>query len=313
MLYARAITQAPFGRPEFISVLFLLALLLAPFPAVAADAVGKVILSIGQNQAVGPDGQVRKLARKAEVYADDLLATGNKGRLQVRFTDGSRLSLRSGTEFKITEYRFDAAEPKEGKAIYKLLKGGMRTLSGQIGKEDKEDYRLDTAVATIGIRGTDFVIISEGDSVTGSVNSGEINVAGNEGSRSENITAGNSFVIQTQGAIQVLKRRLLLKPVKVRLKMAHLRSPKNLKNLKKARALKKLRILKKAVTVKKPVTPKALLNQNQKVHLVKKVLAVMTAPQLTAVVPVKPPRKALIQLQIPALPAPVIHPPVTAL
>ena len=169
MLYARAITQAPFGQSVFLSVFLLLMVLLAPFPVVAADAVGKVILSIGQNQAVGPDGQVRKLARKAEVYADDLLTTGKKGRLQVRFTDGSRLSLRSDTEFKIAEYRFDAAEPTEGKAIYKLLKGGMRTLSGQIGKVDKEDYRLETTVATIGIRGTDFVIISKGAKVSGSV------------------------------------------------------------------------------------------------------------------------------------------------
>ncbi len=205
MLYARAITQAPFGQAVFVSAFFLLVVLLAPFPVAAAEVVGKVILSIGQNQAAGPDGQVRKLARKAEVYADDLLTTGKKGRLQVRFTDGSRLSLRSETEFKIAEYRFDAAEPTEGKAIYKLLKGGMRTLSGQIGKVDKEDYRLETTVATIGIRGTDFVIISKGTTVTGSVNSGEINVAGNEGARSENIVAGNSFVIQTQGAIQVFE------------------------------------------------------------------------------------------------------------
>ncbi|WP_261844987.1 FecR family protein [Aliamphritea ceti] len=205
MLYATAVTQAPYGRRLLLPLSFMLAILLAAFPASAADVVGKVILSIGQNQATTPDGQVRKLARKAEVYADDLLATSAKGRLQIRFTDGSRLSLRASSEFKITEYRFDAAEPTEGKAIYKLLKGGMRTLSGQIGKVDKEDYRLETTVATIGIRGTDFVIVKNGDSVTGSVNSGEINVAGIDGSRTENIAAGESFVIQTEGAIQVFE------------------------------------------------------------------------------------------------------------
>ncbi|BBB25817.1 FecR family protein [Amphritea japonica] len=122
----------------------------------AAEMVGTVILSMGQNLAVATDGSERILKRQSEVYANDLLITGEKGLLQLRFSDGSRLALKSSTEFRIAEYSFDPKQSDEGKAIFQLLKGGMRTISGQIGKSHKENYRLETTVATIGIRGTHY-------------------------------------------------------------------------------------------------------------------------------------------------------------
>lgn len=122
----------------------------------AAEVVGKVILSFGQNHAVDVQGQKRVLKRQSEVFANDILVTSNKGRLQVKFSDGSRFSLKPKTEFRIAEYSFDDANPDEGKAIYKLLKGGMRTISGKIGKVNEDNYRLETVVATIGIRGTHY-------------------------------------------------------------------------------------------------------------------------------------------------------------
>ncbi|MGB0205473.1 MAG: FecR domain-containing protein [Neptuniibacter sp.] len=122
----------------------------------AAEVVGQVILSFGQNYAVNGMGEKRALKRKSEVFANDLLVTSSKGRLQVKFSDDSRLSLKPKTEFRIAEYRFDEANPDEGKAIYKLLKGGMRTISGKIGKENPDNYSMETVVATIGIRGTHY-------------------------------------------------------------------------------------------------------------------------------------------------------------
>lgn len=171
----------------------------------ASESVGSVILSFGQNVAVSHQGDERKLKRQSDVYADDLLKTSGKGRLQVRFTDGSRLSLKPNTEFKIAEYHFESDKPKDGKAIYKLLKGGMRTISGQIGKVDKEDYQLDAVVATIGIRGTDFSVDKAGDKVTGSVNSGRINVAAKQGGNRD-VAQGKSFQLTgSKGTISVFK------------------------------------------------------------------------------------------------------------
>ena len=171
----------------------------------AAESVGKVILSFGQNVAVSTAGDERALKRQADVFANDLLKTSAKGRLQIRFTDGSRLSLKPNTEFKIDDYRFDEANPEDGKAIYKLLKGGMRTISGKIGKVDKEDYKLDAVVATIGIRGTDFSVEKVGERVSGSVSQGKINVSAKQGG-SRDIASGRSFsLVGPRGSVNVFK------------------------------------------------------------------------------------------------------------
>jgi len=189
----------------FKHIFITIMLLLLSNLSLAATSAGKVILSFGKNTATSESGEVRALKRQADIFANDLLKTGSKGRLQIRFTDGSRLSLKPNTEFKIENYRFDEATPKEGKAIYKLLKGGMRTISGQIGKVDKQDYQLDAVVATIGIRGTDFSVDKLGERVSGSVNQGRINVSAKEG-EARDIAAGRSFTLDgAKGVIAVFK------------------------------------------------------------------------------------------------------------
>lgn len=49
--------------------------------------------------------------------------------------------------------------PTGSRAFFKLLKGGFRAVSGLIGKIEHNDYRVTTPVATIGIRGTDYLLI----------------------------------------------------------------------------------------------------------------------------------------------------------
>ncbi|SFF37726.1 Sporulation related domain-containing protein [Fontimonas thermophila] len=51
------------------------------------------------------------------------------------------------------------AEPAVSRAYFRLLRGGFRAVSGLIGKSDPQEYRVSTPVATIGIRGTDYLVI----------------------------------------------------------------------------------------------------------------------------------------------------------
>lgn len=141
-------------KQTLATLLLSLALLSGNLSQAAAPVAGSVILSIGHNEAQSDGAVPRVLSRQSEVYTSDLIKTGPRGQLQIRFSDGSRLSLKPNTEFRIETYVFDQDKPAEGKAFYQLLKGGMRTLSGQIGKADPASYRVDAVVATIGIRGT---------------------------------------------------------------------------------------------------------------------------------------------------------------
>ncbi len=185
------------------SLLAAMLILIANLVQAAPEPVGKVILSIGKNVAQAADGSVRSLRRQADIYSDDLLRTSDRGRLQIRFSDGSRLSLKPATEFRIAEYRFEKDKPEEGRAFYKLLKGGMRTISGQIGKVDRDDYRLETVVATIGIRGTDYEVntrrVAGKPAVSGQVHDGKILFGG------KLVPAGNSFDKIGNGPVEVFR------------------------------------------------------------------------------------------------------------
>lgn len=134
-------------------------LISAVSPVAAADSVGKVLLSTGQTQARAADGTVRSLARRDVVVADDTLETAADSQLQVRMIDNAIIALTPESVFQLKSYQFNAQRPQDGQAFMELVKGGMRTLSGQIGKSDPASYQLETPVASIGIRGTHYQLL----------------------------------------------------------------------------------------------------------------------------------------------------------
>ncbi len=98
----------------------------------------------------------------------DVIATGEKGRAQLLMNDGARIALRSGSRFRIDEFSLPAAVTAPvtattanagGKAVASLLKGGFRTTTGAIGKNDPGAYAVRTPVGTLGIRGTRYVAV----------------------------------------------------------------------------------------------------------------------------------------------------------
>jgi hypothetical protein len=76
--------------------------------------------------------------------------------VQIRFTDGGFLSLKPNTVFKIEAYMFNAKSDNNEKAFFRLVKGGLRTVIGAIGKVNRQNYEIRTSNATIGIRGTAY-------------------------------------------------------------------------------------------------------------------------------------------------------------
>jgi hypothetical protein len=115
-----------------------------------------VVLGSGQLVARAANGSERRLQRRSPVHKGETIVTGSNAFVQIRFSDGGLVSLRSGSEFQIDDYKFKGKEDGSEKAIFSLLKGGLRTISGRIGKTNKQNYRMNTPVATIGIRGTHY-------------------------------------------------------------------------------------------------------------------------------------------------------------
>lgn len=126
----------------------------APGQVWAAD-VGRVLLAAGDTVAVRGNQSIR-LAFGAAVQDRDVLRTGPASNLQVRFVDESIVSVRENSEFRIDEFRFSGTEDGSERAFFSLLKGGLRVITGLVGRSNNKNYRMSTTTATIGIRGTDY-------------------------------------------------------------------------------------------------------------------------------------------------------------
>ena len=128
----------------------------------ARQETGLVTQVRGQVKVASPDGEIRRLQRGRLVESGEIIITRIASFAKVKFTDGSGVYLRPNTRFLIEEFE-DAEDPEEDKAIFKLLKGGLRYVSGLISKRTNENFSLSTPSATIGIRGTDFIVRYCGD------------------------------------------------------------------------------------------------------------------------------------------------------
>lgn len=138
-----------------------------------ADNAARVEFTSGDVRALAADGSSRVLARGAQVGSGDTIDTGS-GRAQMRFTDGSLVSLQPQTQFRIDEYAF-AGKPTEDRGFFSLIKGGLRTITGLVGKGNRSNYKLTTSVATIGIRGTEFSVVY-GNSINVTTGDGAVDV-----------------------------------------------------------------------------------------------------------------------------------------
>ncbi|MDH5577540.1 MAG: FecR domain-containing protein, partial [Betaproteobacteria bacterium] len=135
----------------------LLALISTAFAGQAQAAAGRVEFAIGPATVVGADGRTRPAGRGTELDTGDVVRT-NDGRVQMRMTDGAFISLQPNTEFGIKDYKFQGRTDGSENAFYSLLKGAMRTVTGLIGRVNRNKYQVATPTATVGIRGTGGLI-----------------------------------------------------------------------------------------------------------------------------------------------------------
>jgi hypothetical protein len=131
----------------------------APSSASSMPAIAQAIWVKGAVTATQPGGESRTLTRRSVVYEHDVVSTDKTSSGEIGFTDGSLMSLNPDTQVKIDEYKYSKGGGKEDKAVMNLVKGGFRTITGAIPKENPDGYKMNTPVATIGVRGTEYVTV----------------------------------------------------------------------------------------------------------------------------------------------------------
>jgi hypothetical protein len=97
-------------------------------------------------------------ARNQRIVPGTTVTTGPGAQTIIRFDDGHTVALNENTEFRVNEYSFDRDKPQSDNLAIQLLKGAMRSVSGLIGSRSRNAFALLAPQATIGIRGTDFMI-----------------------------------------------------------------------------------------------------------------------------------------------------------
>lgn len=152
-----------------ISVLLALMALLFTDLALAASAV--VTSLTGSVQVQTGSATPRTLRQGDEVAQGDTIATGPASSVVLRFDDGQVAALTANSRMQITAFTYNAPA-RTGNILLSLVVGGMRAITGLIGHNQPNNVNFRAATATIGIRGSDGMIVTDGTSVVVTVTDG---------------------------------------------------------------------------------------------------------------------------------------------
>ena len=130
--------------------------LLAALPLTASAAfkeVGNAQMIRGSVTAELAEQEVRTLEKASPIFETDQIKTGAKSFAVIKLKDGTRITVRPDSQLGIKKYTFEEGTEE---AEYELVKGGMRALTGLMGKNNPDAIKVKTAYATMGIRGTSY-------------------------------------------------------------------------------------------------------------------------------------------------------------
>ncbi|WP_028298968.1 FecR family protein [Oceanospirillum beijerinckii] len=130
--------------------------------ATEKEAIGEVLFAVGDRWKQDAAGSHPiKPKRGTALYAGDVLSTAETGFLQLKMIDGGFISLRSNSRLRINSYKYNPENPEENKVNLSLEEGVVRSVTGKAGESNRKRFRLNTPIAAIGVRGTDFTVYTD--------------------------------------------------------------------------------------------------------------------------------------------------------
>ncbi|MEG2630849.1 MAG: FecR domain-containing protein [Comamonas sp.] len=143
----------------------------------AHPPVAQATLVIGQVRVMHADGSASAMTRGFEVRVGDTVQTELGGHVHLRFVDGGRVSVRPSSRLQIDSYGYSETDTQASAIKFKLEEGVVRSITGEWGAAARHRFRLNTPVAAIGVKGTDFLVKATSDLTSASVFTGAISVA----------------------------------------------------------------------------------------------------------------------------------------
>jgi hypothetical protein len=123
-----------------------------------AQAVGTIDKFEGYSRLVGANGSDKTVANGVPLNEGDKMITSASSEAVIKMADGAVMAVRPNSEVVFTNYRINPQNIKDSSVLVRLIKGGLRSVTGLVGKANPNAVRVTTPTATIGIRGTDFEV-----------------------------------------------------------------------------------------------------------------------------------------------------------
>jgi hypothetical protein len=163
----------------------------------AATIAGQVQFTIGTVQVTTAEGNVHLLKKGDTIYEGDTINTIVASSAQIKMKDGGFIAVRHDTKMRFDKFVFKGNQNGEERSFYSLFKGGFRAVTGLIGGVNKQNYKIVTPAATIGIRGTDHetYFVPTGTALVQSGAYSKVNV-------------GETTLTTNQGTINVLPNQM---------------------------------------------------------------------------------------------------------
>ena len=141
------------------------------------DLTGTATATVGTAQRALKIGDV--------LESGSTVSTGEKSSAVVKFEDGQVMALTERSSFRIVDYRYNKQRVSQSSAVFSLLQGSLRFISGVIGSTNRNNFRMTAGTATIGIRGTDGTVSFDPvtQAVIAAVNAGALEMATPQGAQ----------------------------------------------------------------------------------------------------------------------------------
>ena len=146
-------------------------------PAHADQVAGEVTSAMGETQVVASAGDTRTAMQGMQLHVGDILQTGVGGHMHIRMVDDALVSLRPNSKLKIASYAYQPGVAATTQIRLDLLYGTVRSVTGKGGELAKDRFRMNTPLAAIGVRGTDFIAKADAEKTLVNVASGAIVLA----------------------------------------------------------------------------------------------------------------------------------------
>jgi hypothetical protein len=144
-------------------------------------AIGTITAATGSVTVERTDNQIAA-SSGFKLQQKDIIRTADDARAQLRFKDGTVITMGRESELDIQTFLYDEANAAKSEVRFGAAKGALRAVTGQVGRANPDRFKMQTRTATIGIRGTQFLMNIQPENETIACTQGAIVVESEGGS-----------------------------------------------------------------------------------------------------------------------------------